>query len=91
MLHSPFAYELAHEATHGPLPMAQKRAWLLRFYQRMAASVFKWWLLPPVVLVSPAERMGGGSLAKSVYHHPITASHAFAQALAALEAQPPSI
>ncbi len=91
MLHSPFAYELVYEATHGPLPMAQKRAWLVRFYQRMAASVFKWWLLPPVVLVSSAERMGGGSLAKSVYHHPITARYAFAQALAALEAQPPSI
>lgn len=46
----------------------QKRMWLDRFFSRMSASVFKWWLAPPILLVE-----GNGSITKTDYRHPITA------------------
>ncbi|MDX2084667.1 MAG: NAD(+) synthase [Candidatus Melainabacteria bacterium] len=57
------------ETCHGALSAEQKRVWLDRFFQRMSASVFKWWLAPPTLLVS-----GSGSVTKTDYHHPITAA-----------------
>jgi NAD+ synthase (glutamine-hydrolysing) len=51
-----------------PLSKTQKQTWLDRFYQRMAGAVFKWWVAPPMIIVE-----GNGSIAKSDYHHPITA------------------
>ncbi len=54
--------------TEGSLSPAQKSAWVDKFFQRMQASVFKWWIAPPILIVE-----GEGTLAKSAYHHVITA------------------
>jgi NAD+ synthetase len=62
LLNETFVYETRYD-----LPLAQKRAWLDKFFARMSAAVFKWWLSPPTILVS-----GNGSIAKTDYHHPIT-------------------
>jgi NAD+ synthase (glutamine-hydrolysing) len=62
------ATPLMYEQTH-PLMPAQKQAWLDKFFSRMTAAVFKWWVVPPIVIVS-----GNGSITKTDYHHPITAS-----------------
>ncbi len=57
------------EHQHGILETAQKEAWIQKFFQRMQASVFKWWVAPPILIVD-----GDGTLAKSAYHHTITAN-----------------
>ena len=64
MLVESFQYE-----TTAPITTEQKQAWLQKFFRRMAAAVFKWWLIPPIIIVS-----GNGSITKTDYHHPITAS-----------------
>jgi NAD+ synthase (glutamine-hydrolysing) len=51
-----------------PLSQAQKEEWIDRFFSRMSKAIFKWWLAPPVLLCDSA-----GSLAKTEYHHPLTA------------------
>lgn len=51
------------------LSQAQKVEWLRKFYDRMAKSVFKWFIAPPILIVE-----GNGSIAKSDYHHPIVAN-----------------
>ncbi len=56
------------ERTHGKLEPTQKAAWVGKFFRRMQASVFKWWVAPPMLLVD-----ADGSLAKSAYHPVITA------------------
>jgi NAD+ synthetase len=60
-----FEYEIAHS-----LRFEEKRAWLEKFFQRMPSAVFKWQVSPPILIVD-----GGGTLAKSAYRHPITATH----------------
>jgi NAD+ synthetase len=64
MLNETFEWELQN----GPLPLERKRLWLDRFFRRMATAVFKWWVVPPILIVD-----GNGSIAKTDYHHPITA------------------
>lgn len=61
-----FEYEIAH----GLLSVEQKTQWLAKFFRRMSASVFKWWLAPPVLLMDAA-----GSITKTDYHHPIVAGN----------------
>jgi NH3-dependent NAD+ synthetase len=56
------------ERTHGKLEPTQKAAWVNKFFRRMQASVFKWWVAPPMLLVD-----ADGTLAKSAYHPVITA------------------
>jgi NAD+ synthetase len=56
------------ELKHGVLTEEQKSAWVNKFFKRMQASVFKWWVAPPMLLVD-----ADGSLAKSAYHPVITA------------------
>jgi NAD+ synthetase len=56
------------ERTHGKLEPTQKAAWVGKFFRRMQASVFKWWVAPPMLLVD-----ADGTLAKSAYHPVITA------------------
>lgn len=56
------------ERRYGVSP-EQKRAWLEKFFRRMATSVFKWWVSPPVIIVE-----GYGSITKTDYHHPILSS-----------------
>jgi NAD+ synthetase len=56
------------ERTHGKLERTQKSAWVNKFFRRMQASVFKWWVAPPMLLVD-----ADGTLAKSAYHPVITA------------------
>jgi NAD+ synthetase len=56
------------ERTHGRLEPTQKAAWVGKFFRRMQASVFKWWVAPPMLLVD-----ANGTLAKSAYHPVITA------------------
>jgi NAD+ synthase (glutamine-hydrolysing) len=57
------------EERHGALGTSQKQEWLERFYTRMRTAVFKWWVVPPIILVE-----GNGSITKTDYHHPITAA-----------------
>lgn len=64
LLNTPFYYEQQH-----PLPSAQKAEWLDKFFDRMSKAVFKWFVAPPILMVE-----GGGSIAKSDYHHPIVAN-----------------
>jgi len=64
MLNTPFFYEVQH-----PIPQHQKQHWLDRFFKRMSAAVFKWWLLPPTIMVE-----GNGSITKTDYRHPIVAN-----------------
>ncbi len=58
-----FQWEMRH-----PLAPGQKQEWLDRFFRRMAAAVFKWWVAPPMIIVE-----GNGSIAKTDYYHPLTA------------------
>ncbi len=64
MLEAPFQYE-----RKVPLSREQKAAWLQKFFHRMARAVFKWFISPPILIME-----GNGSIAKSDYHHPLTAS-----------------
>jgi NAD+ synthetase len=61
----PWSWELKN----GVLSSEQKSAWVAKFFKRMQASVFKWWVAPPILIVD-----GDGTLAKSAYHHVITAN-----------------
>ncbi len=64
ILAASFQWEVEHS-----LSLEQKKIWVDRFFRRMAASVFKWWIAPPVILVE-----GNGSITKTDYRHPITAN-----------------
>jgi NAD+ synthase (glutamine-hydrolysing) len=64
------AERFVYEAVVQPLSQEQKQLWLEKFLTRMTRSVFKWWVAPPMLVVSPE----GGSLAKSVYRHPLVAT-----------------
>lgn len=63
MLDASFQYEQQHT-----LSRQQKQAWLEKFFQRMSRAVFKWFVAPPILIVS-----GNGSITKTDYHHPIVA------------------
>lgn len=52
-------YNISHE---------QKKEWIDKFYRKMSAAVFKWWLLPPGPILD-----GNGTIMKSDYRQPITA------------------
>jgi NAD+ synthase (glutamine-hydrolysing) len=58
-----------HLEKHQRMTKDQKRAWIERFYQRMSAAVFKWWVAPPIIICD-----SNGSIAKSDYQHLITAN-----------------
>jgi NAD+ synthetase len=64
MLETPFSYEQQH-----PITPDQKVEWLNKFFDRMSKAVFKWFVAPPILITD-----GGGSIAKSDYHHPIVAN-----------------
>jgi len=64
MLGERFQYE-----TQNPISPEQKAQWLEEFFNRMARSVFKWFVAPPMLIVE-----GNGSIAKSDYHHPIVSN-----------------
>lgn len=61
MIYDKFLYERKH-----PLDLEQKKAWLDKFYQRMSKALYKWYILPPSVIVE------GRSINKSDYRQPIT-------------------
>ena len=63
MLVEDFQYEKTHAVSEN-----RKKEWLDKFYSRMARAVFKWFIVPPVLMIE-----GNGSIAKTDYHHPITA------------------
>ncbi|MBX2860837.1 MAG: NAD(+) synthase [Vampirovibrio sp.] len=63
MMTQTFQWEQQHSTSS-----EQKKIWLDKFFHRMARAVFKWWVLPPAVIVS-----GNGSITKTDYQHPITA------------------
>jgi NAD+ synthase (glutamine-hydrolysing) len=65
MLETPFWFEQENLVSN-----AKKEEWLQRFFKRMGASVFKWFVAPPVLMMDQ-----GGSLAKSDYHHLITSQN----------------
>lgn len=68
MMQARFQWEERHALPLAQM-QAQKQIWLDKFYARMARAVFKWWIAPPIIIVE-----GNGSIAKTDYHHPITAN-----------------
>lgn len=50
------------------LPPEQKKQWMDKFFNKMSAAIYKWWIFPPTVIVE-----GNGTITKTEYHHPITA------------------
>ncbi|MEB3246192.1 MAG: NAD(+) synthase [Vampirovibrionales bacterium] len=66
MLITSFTYEATHT-----LATETKTIWLNRFFNRMNAALFKWWVVPPILIVA-----GNGSITKTDYRHPITACRA---------------
>lgn len=61
MINSTFLYE-----TKEKVSQETKKAWLDKFYKRMATALYKWSILPPSVIVE------GRSINKSDYRQPIT-------------------
>lgn len=61
MINSTFLYETKHTVSS-----EKKKAWLDKFYKRMAGALYKWTILPPSVIVE------GRSINKSDYRQPIT-------------------
>ena len=64
MLKESFQYETSHS-----LSAEQKAAWIAHFFKKMTTAVFKWFVVPPILISD-----GKGSIAKTDYHHPIVAS-----------------
>jgi NAD+ synthase/NAD+ synthase (glutamine-hydrolysing) len=64
MLKESFQYEASHAVS-----AEQKAAWIAHFFKKMTTAVFKWFVVPPVLISD-----GKGSIAKTDYHHPIVAS-----------------
>lgn len=61
MVNSTFVYE-----TQNKVDLETKKAWLDKFYRRMSRALYKWYILPPSVIVD------GRSINKSDYRQPIT-------------------
>lgn len=61
MIHDKFLYEKKHH-----IDIEQKKNWLDKFYLRMSKALYKWYILPPSVIVE------GRSINKSDYRQPIT-------------------
>lgn len=61
MLNSSFVYEAKQK-----IGIETKKAWLDKFYRRMSRALYKWYILPPSVIVD------GHSINKSDYRQPIT-------------------
>lgn len=61
MIHDKFLYEKKHH-----VDLEQKKGWLDKFYLRMSKALYKWYILPPSVIVE------GRSINKSDYRQPIT-------------------
>lgn len=61
MINSPFLYESKHK-----ISPEMKKEWLEKFYKRMSRALYKWYILPPSVIVE------GRSINKSDYRQPIT-------------------
>jgi len=63
MLKESFQYEASHSVS-----AEQKAAWIAHFFKKMTTAVFKWFVVPPILISD-----GKGSIAKTDYHHPIVA------------------
>lgn len=61
MIESTFLYETKNKITP-----EKKKEWLEKFYKRMSRALYKWYILPPSVIVE------GRSINKSDYRQPIT-------------------
>lgn len=61
MIHDKFLYERKHH-----LDLEHKKGWLDKFYMRMSKALYKWYILPPSVIVE------GRSINKMDYRQPIT-------------------
>ncbi len=61
MINSTFLYETKNKITP-----ELKKEWLDKFYKRMSRALYKWYILPPSVIVE------GRSINKSDYRQPIT-------------------
>lgn len=61
MIESTFLYE-----TKNKISPETKKQWLEKFYKRMSRALYKWYILPPSVIVE------GRSINKSDYRQPIT-------------------
>lgn len=74
-----------YEKRYG-ISQEQKVEWVDKFFRKMPAAVFKWWILPPGPILD-----GNGTIMKSDYRQPITAGkirwdgHTDVQRAAALE------
>ncbi|MEB3286930.1 MAG: NAD(+) synthase [Vampirovibrionales bacterium] len=67
LLAADFIYEQEMATQGTPLTKAQKKQWLEKFYRRMAATVFKWHVAPPILIVD------GYGISRGEYHRPIVA------------------
>lgn len=61
MIHDKFLYERKHH-----VDLEQKKGWLDKFYLRMSKALYKWYIMPPSVIVE------GRSINKMDYRQPIT-------------------
>lgn len=61
MIESTFLYETKHK-----ISQEKKKEWLEKFYKRMSRALYKWYILPPSVIVE------GRSINKTDYRQPIT-------------------
>lgn len=61
MIHDKFLYERKHH-----VDLEQKKGWLDKFYLRMSKALYKWYIMPPSVIVE------GRSINKIDYRQPIT-------------------
>lgn len=61
MIHDKFLYERKHY-----VDLEQKKGWLDKFYLRMSKALYKWYIMPPSVIVE------GRSINKVDYRQPIT-------------------
>lgn len=61
MIESTFLYETKNKITP-----EKKKEWLEKFYKRMSTALYKWYILPPSVIVE------GRSINKTDYRQPIT-------------------
>lgn len=61
MIHDKFLYEKKHH-----VDLEQKKGWIDKFYLRMSKALYKWYIMPPSVIVE------GRSINKMDYRQPIT-------------------
>jgi NAD+ synthase (glutamine-hydrolysing) len=62
MMQEPFEYE-----NNQAISRETKQGWIDKFYRKMQAAVFKWWLIAPIIITDARD------ITKTAYGHPITA------------------